>query len=546
MSFLTLQENLPLFTQCIISFWVRVPQASIDTADNRPSDGSQVVGLIPFITMGKAGAVQTSYSFKQTPTLWSTSATWIAEGQVDVNFPSEETCIMVTAPYDDTPPPVVPWAGGWAHLTAYWSRGAEWVLNKNPDIMGAYWSIAQSDPQPIGPPPPQPTMIGFQSGNLYVNFETTKKPDVQNKLFALTGVVPGSLVTTSLDAANGAVIGTCFTQGPYEDYHNPWGYNCTWYVGSTIVVVDGRVGVCSPLEGQDGEFGSASTFMPPTQIYTDATYTVWDDVTDSVESSTINLTADEWHHVLVSVNLLPMTSTGRPTVDTPINPQSQWVTGFSKLYIAVDDFNYTKGDLSESWLNGSDNNDVISVIGSSIAGDTSFNWAPLAYDPMYGFFRPFVPPRPNTYGIPSYSNHAPSVPAGPVGIPARITEVEEIQRIEMAELQMWLGRTLDFGIEANRRLFIDYRRDSHGNKVPENDGTFRLYPIPPERAAAMLGTPDIMLHGSDNWIKGIDTGSRGVGSDGKPIHGGQFTPTALIREYKPDPSCLPGTGNPPQ
>jgi hypothetical protein len=50
--------------------------------------------------------------------------------------------------------------------------------------------------------------------------------------------------------------------------------------------------------------------------------------------------------------------------------------------------------------------------------------------------------------------------------------------------------------------------------------------------------PDVLLHGSGNWIKGKNTGASqddGTGT-GNKVPPAQFTPTGKIKAYKPDPS----------
>jgi len=111
--------------------------------------------------------------------------------------------------------------------------------------------------------------------------------------------------------------------------------------------------------------------------------------------------------------------------------------------------------------------------------------------------------------------------------------------VEMAELQVWVGKTLDTSKEENRRLFLDYptKTDENGNKVP--DKSKPLQPVPPNVAAKALGKQDILLHGSNNWKRGYNSGTSGVETDAdgntriKPE--GQFQRVAMIEKFKPDP-----------
>jgi hypothetical protein len=125
-------------------------------------------------------------------------------------------------------------------------------------------------------------------------------------------------------------------------------------------------------------------------------------------------------------------------------------------------------------------------------------------------------------GIPRYKLASPSVPAGAVGLPGHSQFVNNIFRVEMAELQMWVGKTLDLGNESNRRAFIDYKRDQDGKPIKDKKG---LQPVSPSKAAKLLGKPAVVMHGSSKWAKGDNTGSVG-----------KFAPTGKIEQYKPDPS----------
>jgi hypothetical protein len=113
--------------------------------------------------------------------------------------------------------------------------------------------------------------------------------------------------------------------------------------------------------------------------------------------------------------------------------------------------------------------------------------------------------------------------------------VSKIYRVETAEFQMFTDITLDTGDEKSRRAFVDEKgkpvpaekkqsQDADGKKSG-NSGS-----------AEFLGKkPEILLHGSGNWINGNNTGTTGKDKDGNKIPSGQFTPTAKIEKYKPEP-----------
>ena len=81
----------------------------------------------------------------------------------------------------------------------------------------------------------------------------------------------------------------------------------------------------------------------------------------------------------------------------------------------------------------------------------------------------------------------------------------------MAELQIFTGMTLDTSVERNRRAFVDISG----------------VPVKPEDTETQLGRrPDILLHKTDNWKAGKNTGLLGVirheGEADEVIPSGQF------------------------
>jgi hypothetical protein len=107
--------------------------------------------------------------------------------------------------------------------------------------------------------------------------------------------------------------------------------------------------------------------------------------------------------------------------------------------------------------------------------------------------------------------------------------------IEMAELQIWVGKTIDTSSVRQRRLFIDWPKDKNGNP----DKSRPMEPVSPSVAAAALGEPDIMLHGTNNWLQGKNTGTSGyiIFPDGSrvPNPRGQFEVLQDVEKFLPDP-----------
>jgi hypothetical protein len=154
--------------------------------------------------------------------------------------------------------------------------------------------------------------------------------------------------------------------------------------------------------------------------------------------------------------------------------------------------------------------------------------------------KPSVPNPPEIFDWPKYHCSGFSIPLSghPIGVPCTLGEdptsvggtgEKNNTGLEMAELQIWIGKSLDTGILQNRRLFIDQKKDQNGNP------TGPKLPVNPRVAAKQLGKPDILLHGSSAWVHGRNTGTSGYDESGKIKPSGQFHPTAAIYPFKPEP-----------
>jgi hypothetical protein len=139
-------------------------------------------------------------------------------------------------------------------------------------------------------------------------------------------------------------------------------------------------------------------------------------------------------------------------------------------------------------------------------------WLAVATPP-----KPTVP-DPKNFDVPSYSGSNFVIPEGTLGIPASAHHLEHNTGVEMAELQIWIDQSTEVDKKI-RRLFID------------DNGK----PVPPKKAAEVLGKPDVLLHGANNWKQGRNTGTLGVDASGQTIPSGQFRPVARIEKYLPDP-----------
>lgn len=241
-------------------------------------------------------------------------------------------------------------------------------------------------------------------------------------------------------------------------------------------------------------------------------------LTGAVISSEIPVSADKWHHVLISVEINDIVTHGRAIGEPPPDPLAVNVDSASRLFVALDDVNYTRDDLSVNWPDGSsDDNAIITKEAGKVAA--------TAQETLSGT---------TLSGIPRYSLAGMKTATTNFGFPGSPEFVHNIYRVEMAEFQMWLGRTLDTSMEKNRRAFVD----ADGKPVPPDKKASAADPA--SGSIEYLGKkPDILLHGSSNWIDGKNTGFLGVDADGNVILGGQFVPTGGIEKYTPDPSLDP-------
>jgi hypothetical protein len=241
--------------------------------------------------------------------------------------------------------------------------------------------------------------------------------------------------------------------------------------------------------------------------------------------------ADQWHHILISWDLQASNAThGSEEGSTTAGGTES----YSLMWCAIDDVNKDKYELPANWIGGS---------GAGAAEEPSTNpnahLSNLAY--RYSGVGDDPPPRVKVDFSPIPSNPliipAPTTLLYPTGPQGETGEVKANQLVEMAELQIFTDVVVNTSEEIKRRAFIDFARDENGNPIADADGKFALKPVDPKKAEELMGKkPEVLLHGSGNWIEGYNTGSTGVLIDGDKIPTGQFTPTGVINQYTPDPS----------
>lgn len=230
----------------------------------------------------------------------------------------------------------------------------------------------------------------------------------------------------------------------------------------------------------------------------------------------------------------PCTTIGRNTINMGPNdilPRNAWLRGSSGN--PKDDLMRFVSAARVVEEDGTSANNWALAYGSQVGDFNPLDWTGSIW-PLYGhgvapgpWLGKLSPPRPTVpdpkkfFSVPHYSCGGFMLPISghPIGIPASSDMLKHNTGVEMAELQIWCGQSLDTGDLGMRRLFIDKKGK----------------PVSPARAAKRLGKPDILLHGTANWKKGRNTGKSGIDAKGKPIRAGQFEPVAKIEKFKPDP-----------
>lgn len=233
--------------------------------------------------------------------------------------------------------------------------------------------------------------------------------------------------------------------------------------------------------------------------------------------SAVDITPDRWHHVVVSIDL-----SGSISAQGNFNGSGQSISSDCKIWIALDDVNYSGSDFSAHSDLLADPNAII----TQRAIDTYYtnNGTATGFDGAAGEWHWEI----DTYsggasGSGTYSYSPTGLSVGSLGIPATDGFSDHIWRCEMAEFQLYTGVTMDTSVVENRRAFIT-----------DTGKPFGFIPIPiieaptapAAAAAAILGKqPDILLHGSTYWIAGINFGT----SNDK------FNATGTVQAYAPSP-----------
>ena len=237
----------------------------------------------------------------------------------------------------------------------------------------------------------------------------------------------------------------------------------------------------------------------------------------------IEIQPDTWHHLLLSFDISLKTTAGSTTSNSSngdYGNTSSFVNATlsnrCKIWAALDDVNYTGVPLRASFDSYLGPNDFVSrntnfAFLSTVGGTSrSAGWG-VSGSWSDGIFSSLQM---------TFTAHGGELPTDSFGIPASSDTADQMHHVEMAEFQVWTGKTLDTSSVTQRRLFIAPKKNS--------DGGQSLKPVTPKTASKELGDPDILLHRSSNWKKGKNTGTAsGTGSE--------FHPTGKIESFKPEP-----------
>lgn len=202
-------------------------------------------------------------------------------------------------------------------------------------------------------------------------------------------------------------------------------------------------------------------------------------------SHALTVTADTWHHALISFDISPGCSITFANVNRS-PPDLQYALSLGPTFSwSFDDQGKVNRSMLPSW---------------GIAVDESLDGTTNQHIVPNGFFSIWTGPDIASVPIESSTDFTVSVGAGSIaslgnqiGIPASAAFVDNVYNIEMCELQIFTGVTFDATLEVNRRAFIK------ADGTPETD-----YSV----AELLLGkSPEIKLIGATNWKVGNNSGS---------------------------------------
>lgn len=261
-----------------------------------------------------------------------------------------------------------------------------------------------------------------------------------------------------------------------------------------------------------------------------------------------SVTPDHWHHLLLSFDLTnPVSAKGQHLVEdrpggvvTPVDPdvghEGARTGSTIKMWVALDDKNLTKKELSVYWPDGyGDANGILSVNGMMVAKAVTSSITETDHPAALcaGIHETTI----STQELPTYSYTPAALDLSNLGLPASSGNVDAVRNVEMAELQLFAGVFANTGDKTVRRAFVgnDGKPVSPTQKKETDPITKQV--TKESGSVELVGKwPEILLHGSANWKKGINTGAPDPRRPGRKDNKQEFIPTGGIETYKPDPS----------
>jgi len=516
-------------SKAVISLWFRIPKKSYDAAKAAAASDSKdpLNGIIPLVVLGKYGksiAVETEpVEVNPAYTMYS----WLS----DIPSPSHEEKILSQFEVATPDYPILGATGNVLHVifdfVTYGNVNGryeiiEFTPGSNPQR--DFYSIVKDGESSDTAPTVIGVGFGGSTGQLYVNLQTMVVPKVVGVNIIKSGVAPGYQYEEG--GSSGSVAHNIF------EMRYPFG------VGNPVDSGDQSEATSAY---QDNTSDDAGTGAPAQSGNRTPKISTWKDISDKVHNKPTNfsnsydggggpgdetepeykptqeITPDHWHHIIVSFEIKAQVVVG--SNDFPLQDLKNYVQSTPKMWIAVDDVNYTKYDLSPFWNKGGDPNEIVNEDAMNMAGKGPFLQIDTEIHKHVG----------DQNIMPKYDAKTKSIKSENIGLPASAKFVENIYNVEMADFQMWTDVTLDPAKESNRRLFID----EDGEPVKNNKEATKLF----------KDRPSIMFRKTSQWKTGNNRGTLGVDDKGKKIPSGQFKPTAKINSYKPEPS-LHGPQNP--
>lgn len=217
----------------------------------------------------------------------------------------------------------------------------------------------------------------------------------------------------------------------------------------------------------------------------------------------LEVTPDVWHHALISFDISPTCSVtfsnaNRP-VENVISPGPTFSWAFDDVVMVGPSMQPAGGGVAAPLADPIDDRFIIPQGLLSIVVSGDFTATPI---------------EDSTDFVVTVADSAIASSGNPIGIPTSAAFVDNVHNIELAELQVFTGVTLDTTVQNNRRAFI------------KADGSPEItYSI----ADGLLGkSPEVRLSGDSLWKAGINAGTIG-----------NFVKVGTINSFSPGPLPRP-------